>query len=87
MWPPNIHEALTRIRTAYASAYRVLQQEDADPLQISYHIDQITSTCIPLLVSVEEEELLPKTWLRECAELLGNVVVELRRFLAHNQER
>ena len=82
-WSPNTQAAHQILKDIYKHAIAALWQENPDPLQLSSHIDVITSDAVPLLVAIEEEGtstgmLLPDAWLHECATLLGDMVIQLR---------
>jgi hypothetical protein len=79
----NIVTAHNIISDLYKHALTVLQQENADPLQISYHINSITSDAVPLLSGIEEESTgnnlpLSEDWLHDGARLLGDIVLHLQ---------
>jgi len=76
---PNTQAAHQILKDIYKHAIAALQQENPDPLQLSSHIDAITSDAVPLLVAIEEEGTstgmpLLDAWLHKCVKLLGNTV-------------
>jgi hypothetical protein len=90
--PPSLEpsaniEAAHRVLTdIYRHASVLLQQEDADPLRIAFHVDSITSDAIPVLCAMEREggsehspTRLPEEWLQAGAQVLGELVVALQR--------
>lgn len=86
-WPSSIRDSWDRIATEYERVYTLLNLEDCDPLQISFHIDNVTSDCIPLLEALEGDGDVPVNWLLESAQLLGETVRELRIALTIYQGR
>jgi hypothetical protein len=59
----------------YRRAIRVLQQDDAEPLQLMFHIDSVSSDAIPLREALEGDDVelgfqFPQAWLYNCAEML-----------------
>jgi hypothetical protein len=89
-WSANIHAAHRVICNLYRHASAVLHLEDADPAQVSFHINAVTSDALPILQAMEDEppslfsdassesSRLPCEWLSAAAQQLGNLVVALR---------
>lgn len=78
LWEPSVRESRDRIATEYERIHMLLQQEGCDPLQISYHIDNVVNDSVPLLEAMELDEQVPIEWLHTGAKLLGEVVCRLK---------
>jgi hypothetical protein len=86
-WSANVRRAHQILGDVYEHATTLLQREDSDPLQLSFHINAIMSDAIPLLSSMEQDGIsagmpLPDAWLQTCAERFGETVVQLRHIRA-----
>src|ERR1700710_548391 len=86
-WPANFLIAYDTLSDIYRHAYRILNQEDADPLQLTFHLEAIAADAIPLLEAFEVDPrgLEVQDWLSGAATLLGNLSVQLSLF-RHNTE-
>jgi len=42
-WPANFLAACDTLSGIYKHAYRILNQEDADPLQLTFHLEAIAA--------------------------------------------
>jgi hypothetical protein len=82
-WSPNIRAAHATLCSIYEHAAQVLDQEDSDPIRVSFHIDTLSSDGLSILEALEAEgdhnpdECLPEDWLHNCASILGDLVVHL----------
>ncbi|KAG2755130.1 hypothetical protein P692DRAFT_20130166 [Suillus brevipes Sb2] len=81
-WPANFLVAYDTLSDIYRHAYRILKQEDADPLQLTYHLEAIAADAMPLLEAFEVDPrgLEVRDWLSDAATLLGNLSVQLSSF-------
>ena len=87
-WSANIQTAHQVLANIYHHAFTITRQEDAaDPLRITFHIDTITFDAILILSAIEEEaeaedcpdeSQLPREWLHAAAELFGKLVLTLK---------
>jgi hypothetical protein len=86
-WPANFLVAYDTLSDIYRRAYCILNQEDADPLQLTFHLEAITADAIPLLEAFEVDPRGPEVqdWLSDAATLLGSLSVQLSSF-RHNIE-
>jgi hypothetical protein len=86
-WPANFLVAYDTLSDIYRCAYCILNQEDADPLQLMFHLEAITADAIPLLEAFEVDPRGPEVqdWLSDAATLLGSLSVQLSSF-RHNIE-
>lgn len=77
-WSPDVLQAHKIIATAYDRASTLLQQEEADPLRLRIHAEQILNKSVPIL-----EALVPEVgdqgWIETCAHALGQITVDLER--------
>jgi hypothetical protein len=66
----------------YRHAYHILNQEDADPLQLTFHLEAIVADAIPLLkvFEVDSRGFEVQDWLYDTVTLLGNLSVQLSSF-------
>lgn len=80
-WGVNVHQAHNIITTAYTRADTLLRQEEADPVRLRVHSDQIANRIIPILEALEPE-VGDQAWITECAETLGCLMVDLVRAAA-----
>ena|ERR1700722_9248836 len=87
-WSPNIQAAHQTLTDLYQNAFTILHLEDVEPLRIAFHIDSITADAIPILCAMETDgesehsppdSRLPEEWLQGGAQVLGELVVALRR--------
>jgi hypothetical protein len=82
-WPTDVQNAHVILCEAYRHAYRLTDLEDPDPLQLAFHINQISTDAIRILQGLEshhsEQGQLPDDWLHNGAVQLGEMVKELQR--------
>jgi hypothetical protein len=78
-WSADIFCAHKQIATACANADTLLAQDDCEALRFKILIDKLTNRCLPLLEAMEQMQCdhLPREWIEEAAEGLGQRVVEL----------
>lgn len=64
----------------YRRGIRTLHQDDSEPFQLMFHIDAVSSDAVPLLqaLEVEPDHQISQSWLHDCAEILGQLVLHLR---------
>lgn len=82
-WPANVYKAHEVMSDVYRRAFRILRQDESDPLQLLFHIDAVSSDAIPLLEALENSEAelgfrFSMPWLLDSAELCGKLVLYLR---------
>lgn len=81
-WTASVKQAHEIICDTYNRAYRLLQLNDSEALQLFFHINAVTNNALPLLQSLESSEelvdLLPRQWLVHGAELCGRLVYNPR---------
>lgn len=77
-WSPDVLRAHSIIAAAYERASAMLRQEEADPLRLRIHSEQVLNKLVPIL-----EALLPEIgdyiWLEAGANALGQITVDLER--------
>lgn len=88
-WSANIRTAHDTLSDIYRRAHRILSQEDADPIQLTFHIDAVSGDAIPLLEALARDpqghEM--QDWLSHTAHLLGDLFVLLSSFQYNMQNR
>jgi glutathione S-transferase len=77
-WGANVLEAHNIITTAYNRADTLLRQEEADPVRLRVHSDQIANRIVPILEALEPE-VGDQPWIAQCADTLGHLMVDLVR--------
>ena len=82
-WLANVYKAHEVMSNVYRRAFRVLCQDESDPLQILFHIDAVSSGAVPLLEALENSKAelgfqFSVQWLLDSAELFGKLVLHLR---------
>lgn len=77
-WSPDVLQVHNIIVAAYDRASTLLRQEEADPLRLRIHSEQVLDKLVPLLEALVPE-VGDQTWLEACASALGEIVVELER--------
>jgi hypothetical protein len=84
-WSANILTAHDSLSDMYRRAHHILNKKDADPIQLTFHIDTISGDAIPLLEALahDPQGLEMQDWLSHTAHLLGNISVLLSSF-QHN---
>lgn len=78
-WASNIHEAHQIMNNAVHHANSVLSTE-SDPLCLKYHIESLTTDIVPIPFALEDSavsEGLPTSWLHECTEIIGALIMKL----------
>jgi hypothetical protein len=88
-WPANFLVAYDTLSDIYRHAYRILNQEDADPLQLTFHLEAIAADAIPLLEAFEVDSrgFEVQDWLYDVVTLLGNLSVQLSSFRDNIENR
>ena len=80
-WSADVLQAHRIILSTYDRASTLLRQEEADPLRLRVHTDQILQNMVPIL-----DALVPEVgdhiWIEKCAETLGALAVDLERAAA-----
>ena len=77
-WSPNVLQAHNIITAAYDRASELLRQEEADPLRLRIHLEQVVNKLVPILEALVPE-VGDQTWLEDCANALGQLTVQLER--------
>lgn len=83
-WSADIHTAHEIVKKTYDEALRVLRSDGfPDPIRVSFHIDALTSTALPILEALpsgagHEDECLPDEWVVGVAGLIEQAVQNLR---------
>lgn len=87
-WPADIDAAHRTLKKMYDQALYVLRSDDGfpNPTRVSFHIDALTSTALPILealvpcssASHDGNEYLPQDWVVSVAELIGKAVRDLQ---------
>lgn len=78
----NVDMAYTILRDISTHADTALRQTDSDPLRIRFHLSAVIDTAIPVLQALEAcaiDEDIPLDWLLNSAELLGRLVLDLKK--------
>jgi hypothetical protein len=76
--PPNNHvqRAYDLMSMTYNQALQLHRQDDNDPLCMNFHMNCIESCAFPLISALVES--VPANWLKACAHILGQLLVDLR---------
>ncbi|KAJ7166739.1 hypothetical protein C8R46DRAFT_265941, partial [Mycena filopes] len=77
-WSADVLQAHEIIRSAYEHAAALLRQEQADPLRLRVHSEQVISKLVPILEALVPE-IGDQAWLTACATALGQITVDLER--------
>lgn len=87
-WSANVLYAYEMLDGFVAHSIRLLEQDDADPVQVTYYADTLEHQALPLLEALENSgEALPLTWLGECAAYLGKLAVALQLAQSSTNQR
>ena len=81
-YPINLITAHDAISQIYQHALQISACEDADPLQLSFHCDTITSDALPLLEAIGEDSGVTKDWLVAATTALALVATRLQDYHA-----
>ena len=83
-WSADICATHEIIKRTYEQALDVLRSDGLpDPIRISFHVDALTSTALPILEAlipggaIHEDESVPHEWLMDAARLIGQAVRDL----------
>lgn len=76
VWPPNVLEAYSILENSYQYALEALNAGDNDGHRLQLHSEKIQTRMLPILEAMEIEVLNPE-WLKESAEALAGLVLEL----------
>lgn len=77
-WPPDVLRAHNIIASAYDRAATLLRQEEADPMRLRIHSEQISQNMLHILDALVPE-VGDQTWLDASATALGQITVDLER--------
>jgi hypothetical protein len=77
-WSHDVLQAHDIIATAYERASTLLRQEEGDPLRLRIHSEQVVDKLVPVLEALVPE-VGDQTWLKACANALGELTVQLER--------
>ncbi|KAI6012260.1 hypothetical protein PISMIDRAFT_25874 [Pisolithus microcarpus 441] len=85
-WPANVLTAHDMLSDIYYHALQVLNQEDADPLQLIFHLGAIDSDAIPLLQAIADDPVGNELqdWLKHTVALMGNIFIALSDYHNNN---
>ncbi len=75
-WSSAVEEAHTTISHAYNTAYRILREEDNDPVRLRFHCNRILYHSLPLLEALEPE-VHSDEWVLHGAQILARLVTQL----------
>jgi hypothetical protein len=80
------HDILSDI---YRHALQILNQEDADPIQLMFHIETLSGDAIPLLAALAQNPQGNEMcdWLSRVAGVLGELSAQLSLFQCNIQNR
>ena len=72
LWPVNLLAVYNTLSEIYQHALRAWDQEDADPLRLSYHLSSLNGDAKQLLLAIEEDPIGSELieWLLQSAELI-----------------
>ncbi|KAF7351930.1 Integrase catalytic domain-containing protein [Mycena venus] len=80
-WNPDVLRAHDILATAYDRAAILLRQEEADPMRLRIHSEQIGQRLLPILEALVPE-LGDEAWINSAATAFGQIFVELERSAA-----
>lgn len=83
-WSPAVEEAHTTISHAYNTAYRILREEDNDPVRLWFHCNRILYYSFPLLEALETE-IHSDEWVLNGAQILAELVTQLDSVAVRNE--
>ncbi|KAN0086288.1 hypothetical protein V8E55_007425 [Tylopilus felleus] len=80
--PPNLITAANVLSDIYHHAFRVLDQDQTDPLQVKIHLAAIEHDAIPLLLAIEQDNhsMDMNEWLVTTTTQFGTLFVSLSRY-------
>ena len=78
-WSQHVLDAHTRISSSHKQAIRFLQLEENEPMRLRLHSENITNRSIPLLKALENDMQNYSEWIRECAEALVTIAIDLAK--------
>ena len=85
-YPATFLIAYDTLSQIYQYALQVSAQEDANPLQLAFHLDAITSGALPLLEAIEGDpaatDLEIREWLVTITVALASIAKRLQDFHA-----
>lgn len=84
--PANVLVAFDRLCDIYRCALRVLNREDADPLQLTHYLGAVEFNAMPVLAAIPVGSEL-EAWVAEIAKLFGNVHNALSSYRDNVQNR
>lgn len=77
---PNILLAHDTLNNIYRQALRLVNQEETDPLQLTFHLNVIKDDAVPLLEAMEYSSLELSEWTRQVATQLGQLFRALSNY-------
>jgi LmbE family N-acetylglucosaminyl deacetylase len=80
-WHPDVLRTHDILATAYDRAVILLRREEADPMRLRIHSEQIGQKLLPILEALVPE-LGDEAWINSAATAFGQMLVELERSAA-----
>ncbi|KAL0572531.1 hypothetical protein V5O48_009435 [Marasmius crinis-equi] len=79
LWSPSIYSAHSKLKSLHASAKRILALEEADPLRLQVHFENLCNSIsiLEALDRYKEEERLDEAWIIEVAQLILDMIDQL----------
>lgn len=77
---PNILRAHDTLSDIYRHAVRLFNQEEADVLQLAFHLNAIRNDAVPLLQAIERSTSGLNGWLTQVATQLGHLFRALSNY-------
>ncbi|KAL0563200.1 hypothetical protein V5O48_018875 [Marasmius crinis-equi] len=78
-WSPSIYSAHSKLKSLHASATRILALEEADPLCLQVHFENLCNSIsiLEALDHYKEEEHLDEAWIIEVVQLIFDTIDQL----------
>ena len=76
----SLLKAHAALATIYRHAVRTLHQEEVDPLQLAFHLNNIQSDAVPLLQVIENSTTELGDWLAKAATQFGHLFCALSSY-------
>ena len=82
LWPANLLLAHNSLSEIYQHALRVWEQEDADSLQLEFHLCSLEGDAMDLLGAIKSDPIGPELteWLTSLAELVGQLYAAITSY-------
>jgi hypothetical protein len=78
-WPANIQEAHNVLRNMFHRGCTLIRQEGGDPIRLNHASEQLMNDSVRILERMGEAEAgISPEFVRQCAEVIGPVVFELK---------